>query len=83
MYVNELVYRLSVREERTPEIFDLYHRFMEALKLESFQVRFLTGFEVQFLKALGYAIDLTRADSMVESNLWRQVSAIALILKWV
>ena len=62
MYVNELVYRLSVREERTPEIFDLYHRFMEALKLESFQVRFLTGFEVQFLKALGYAIDLTRAD---------------------
>ena len=35
---------------------------METLKLESFQVRFLTGFEVQFLKALGYAIDLGRAD---------------------
>lgn len=62
LYVNELVYRLSARHERTPEIFDLYHQFMEALKLESFQVRFLTGFEVQFLRALGYAIDLGRAD---------------------
>ena len=71
LYVNELVYRLSARHERTPEIFDLYHQFMEALKLESFQVRFLTGFEVQFLKALGFAIDLGRADGgeqLVKTN---------------
>ena len=33
LYVNELVYRLSARHERTPEIFDLYHQFMEALSL--------------------------------------------------
>lgn len=62
LYINELVYRLSTRFDVQPSLFDLYHQFMEALKLDTFEPRFVTGFEIEFLKTLGYGIHL---DSMM------------------
>ena len=56
-YVNELVYRLSTRFDAVPALFDLYHQFMEALKLDAFDARFVTGFEIEFLRALGYGVN--------------------------
>jgi len=61
-YANELVYRLSTRFDAVPSLFDLYHQFMEALKLDSFDARFVTGFEIEFLRALGYGINFDRVN---------------------
>lgn len=63
-YVNELILHFLHRHDPQPEIFDIYVRAIEALSATDEVAPCLRQFEVELLRALGYALNLEQeADS--------------------
>lgn len=63
-YVNELLLHFLHRHDPQPEIFDIYVRAIEALAASAEVAPCLRRFEIEVLRALGYALNLDHeADS--------------------
>ncbi len=60
LYVNELVVRLTGRQDPHPDIFDAYAQTLARLCAQEPLAWTLRRFERDFLQALGYALVLTR-----------------------
>ena len=59
-YLNELLLKLFARHDSHADVFDLYHRTLEALKHAADPVSPLRVFEKRLLDALGYGLALER-----------------------
>ncbi|MCS4533554.1 DNA repair protein RecO [Neisseria montereyensis] len=60
LYVNELVYKLTAREDPHPELYDALSRVMQTIAEESQHAAALRSFEWRLLTELGFAPDLTQ-----------------------
>jgi DNA repair protein RecO (recombination protein O) len=59
-YLNELLLRLTHRDEAVREIFDLYALTLETLRLGGPEEATLRAFEHRLLEHLGYGLDTSR-----------------------
>jgi DNA repair protein RecO (recombination protein O) len=60
IYLNELLLRLTAREDPSPPLFDDYARALAALGRQAAEEPLLRGFEVQLLGHLGLGLSLER-----------------------
>jgi DNA repair protein RecO (recombination protein O) len=56
-YLNELVLKLTVRNDPQPQVFDLYHDTLRRLRTQSSVAAALRRFERQLLELLGYGVE--------------------------
>lgn len=63
MYVNELVCKLTAREDGQPEIYQALHDVMNVICSENQHIGALRQFEYRLLNALGIAPDFSRDDN--------------------
>lgn len=59
-YLNELVLKLTVRNDPQPMVFDLYHSTLERLRGGEAVAAVLRRFERQLLELLGYGVEFER-----------------------
>lgn len=66
LYANELLLRLTPRDDPDPEIFDAYARLLPELMIPTRQSNALRRFEMALLHALGVAPDLATSGDSAE-----------------
>ena len=79
LYVNELVLRLTAREDAHPHLFDALAEVMRALACEEHHAARLRLFEWQLLTELGFAADISQDAQgqplLADAWYWMQVEA--------
>ena len=63
LYVNELVYKLTAREDPHPALYDALHEVMRTIAVEANHVAALRRFEWTLLTELGFAPDLQQDEN--------------------
>ncbi len=69
LYFNELIYRLIPRNEPQESVFTLYKAYVKKMSLlENFSQGLILGFEISFLKEIGYELSMAYEDEDIYIN---------------